>query len=369
VVVFTDLACPHCARARVALADLRARYPRAVRVAWRFLPGASHPDATLAAEAAREAHAQGGAALFGRFTDVLHGHLTRQGRPWLERYAADLGMDLPRFREALDRHAHAEALSRDRALAERLGIEGTPTLFVNGTRLEGAPRLEVLEALVERNLARARALAPARRYADAVHAPLPVPVELLPADAWERVHSVPIPPGSPSQGPSTAAVTLQVFSDYQCPYCSRVEPTLRALRARYGDRLRIVWRDHPLERHPDARPAAEAAREALAQGGQDAFWRYHDALFAHPEEEGALSREALERDAEAQALDLVRFRRALDERAHAAAVAADVEALASTGLRTGTPAFFVNGHFMAGARPESEFRARIDALLREVPRE
>jgi protein-disulfide isomerase len=366
VVVFSDLACPHCARGRVALGDVRARFPRAVRLVWRDLPGPSHPDALAAAEAAREARVQGGDALFWRFTDVLFAHPGRLGRPWLERYAADAGLDLARLRDALDRHTHAEEIAQDRALAERLGVEGTPTVFVNGTRVEGAARVDLLEALVERNLARSRSLAPSRRYADAVREPIPVPVELLALDAWERVHIVPIAPESPALGPAHAPVTLQVFSDYACPYCARVEPTLRALRERYGDRLRIVWRDHPLARHPEAMPAAEAAREARAQGGDALFWRYHDTLFAHQDEPQGLSREALERYALALDLDVARLRLALDAHTHAEAVRTDLEAMAATGLRTGTPAFFLNGHFFAGARPEAEFRARIDRLLRDL---
>ena len=140
-------------------------------------------------------------------------------------------------------------------------------------------------------------------------------------------------------------------------------PTLRALEESYGDRLRIVWRDFPLPFHANATQAAEAAREALAQRGAEGFWRFHDALFAHQDEDGALTLPMLEATARAQGLDAARMREALRDHRHLAAIRADVAAAQATGVRMGTPAFFVNGHFMSGARPLDDFRARIDGLL------
>lgn len=366
VVSFGDFQCPYCARGRVTLHDLRALYPDSVRVVWRDLPLDRHPDAPLAAEAAREAFAQGGDALFWRYHDALFAHPEGLDRAHLERYAEALGMDLSRFRHALDEHTHQPAVESDRAMADALHIASTPTFYVNGTEISGAQPIEVFEALVRLNVERARTLPPRGRYAAAVRAPLTVPNELLPPDAWERVHTVEIPSGAASRGDATAPVTIQIFSDFECPYCARVEPTLNTLREHYGERIRWVWRDFPLPRHRHAQLAAEAAREALAQRGSAAFWSYHDALFAHQSEAGGLERAALERYADAVGLDLPRFRHALDEHVHEAAVRADAEAAEATGVRMGTPAFFINGHFFSGARPLAEFQSRIDPLLRQT---
>ena len=84
----------------------------------------------------------------------------------------------------------------------------------------------------------------------------------------------------PQVGPDDALVTIVEFSDFQCPFCSRVEPTIQALRRRYGNDLRVVWRNGPLPFHDHAQLAAEAAMEAYAQRGHDGFWHFHDALFA-----------------------------------------------------------------------------------------
>lgn len=369
VVVFSDFQCPYCNRGRAVVADLRTMFPEAVRVVWRNLPLARHPDARPAAEAALEAWAQGGDALFWRFHDILFAHQSHLAREDLERYAEHAGLDLGRFRRALDEGTHASAIDADLALAERLHVDGTPAFFVNGTPIVGARPIEAFEEVVRGIFERA---AQARNsptfYADMVRDPLPSPERpgrsARRSDDWATVHDLAIPAGAPSRGATDAPIVVQVFSDFQCPYCARVEPTLESLRAHYRERLRVVWRDFPLPRHPDAMPAAEAAREALAQRGDEGFWRYHDAIFAHQGDEDGLARAALERYARAQGLDLARFRQALDDHRHLAAIRADMAAATATGVQLATPAFFINGHFMSGAQPLTEFIARIDSLGR-----
>ncbi len=362
VVVFSDFQCPYCNRGRHTLYDLRAALPDDVRVVWKNLPLARHADAPAAAEAALEVFAQGGEAAFWRYHDLLFSHQDHLARADLERHAEALGgVDMARFRRALDEGTHTAAVEADVALAQRLGVDGTPAFFVNGTPVIGARPLAVFESIAREVMAQARARGVTRSfYADMVRDPV-APPEREERSGWAEAHNVPVPDGAPSLGPASAPVVMQVFSDFQCPYCARVEPTLAALRDHYGDRLRVVWRDFPLPGHEHAMPAAEAAREVRAQRGAEAFWRYHDALFAH---RGELSRETLEALAAPLGVDLAQLRAALDDHRHVAAIRADMEAIQATGVRFGTPAFFVNGHFLSGARPAAEFRARIDALLR-----
>ena len=85
---------------------------------------------------------------------------------------------------------------------------------------------------------------------------------------------------APSRGEHGAQVTIVEFSDFQCPYCSRVEPTLKQIREKYGDKVRLVWKNEPLPFHPRAEPAAEVALEARAEKGDKGFWDVHDKLFA-----------------------------------------------------------------------------------------
>ena len=81
-------------------------------------------------------------------------------------------------------------------------------------------------------------------------------------------------------GKRDAPVTIVQYSDFQCPYCSRVEPTMDQVKSTYGpDKVRIVWKNYPLPFHQNAKPAAEAAQGVFALGGNDAFWKWHDTDF------------------------------------------------------------------------------------------
>ena len=136
--------------------------------------------------------------------------------------------------------------------------------------------------------------------------------------------------------PAAPPVTVIEFSDFECPACGHAEPLVQALRRRYGGRLHVVWKNLPLDFHPHAHLAAEAA---LAAGAQGRFWEMHDRLFTHQRH---LDRADLEADAAALRLDLSRFRRALDTHQFAAAVDADTALATRLGVNA-TPTFFVDG--------------------------
>lgn len=163
--------------------------------------------------------------------------------------------------------------------------------------------------------------------------------------------------GAPSKGPAQAPVTIVEFSDFHCPFCQRVLPTLAQLETRYGDRLRIVFRDFPIDSlHPGARKGHEAARCAAEQGK---FWAYHDKLFAGP---ANASLELFQDFAKQVGLDLAAFTRCYDSGKHQAAVDNDIEDGKRAGV-TGTPAFFINGRLLSGAQPLDAFARIIDDEL------
>lgn len=146
--------------------------------------------------------------------------------------------------------------------------------------------------------------------------------------------------GGNVRGPSDAPVTLVEFADYQCPYCSKVVPVLQAAEKEYGNRLKVVFKDFPLPMHKDAEKAAEGARCA---GEQGKYWEYHDLLFSSHEVD-VLS---LKNHAGELKLDQAKFDACLDSGAEAAAVKKDQAEGMRLGL-TGTPSFFINGHFISG---------------------
>ena len=110
------------------------------------------------------------------------------------------------------------------------------------------------------------------RYLESLKAKTPVRINLDPPR--QRIANS----DSPARGPANAPIEMIEFSDFQCPFCLRADPTVRQVMATYGDRIRLVYRHYPLPNHPNARPAAEASACA---GEQGKFWAYHDRLFTN----------------------------------------------------------------------------------------
>ncbi|MDP3278324.1 MAG: thioredoxin domain-containing protein [Deltaproteobacteria bacterium] len=384
VVVFSDFECPFCARVEPALATLRERYGRDIRFVWKHMPLPFHQKAGPASEATQEAFAQQSHAGFWRFHDRLFVENRPADileRPSLERIAQELGLNMARFRAALDNHTHNATIEADKTLATAIAANGTPHFFINGHRLVGAQPVDRFAAVVDTALAEARAKVAsgtprARVYQELTSSganapvyqnnPTPAPGAAAQPEAPNPNRVYTIRPGtrSPFRGGATARVVIEHFSDYQCPFCTRVNPALEEIARTYGDRVKIVWRDYPLPFHSGAMPAAMAAREAHAQQGNAGYWRFHDALFTGQSELGGEGARAfLERTAQAQGLNMERFRAALDNNTHQQAIRDDMAALDASGAEAGTPASFINGRFISGAQPFAEFQRVIDQVL------
>jgi protein-disulfide isomerase len=162
--------------------------------------------------------------------------------------------------------------------------------------------------------------------------------------------------GRPEKGGKNAPVTIIEFSDYECPFCKRAEGVVDQVMSTYGDKVKVVFRDFPLPFHANARPAAEAANCANAQGK---FWEYHGKLFAN---QSALTPDKLNGYATEVGLDGSKFSECLAQKPHAAAIDKDIEDGQKVGV-SGTPAFFVNGRMLSGAQPFEKFKELIDEEL------
>ena len=161
----------------------------------------------------------------------------------------------------------------------------------------------------------------------------------------------------PSLGSSSAPVTIVEFSDFQCPFCRSVAPTLKQVREKYGDKVRVVWKDFPLTQiHPDAFKAAEAAHCA---GDQGKFWEYHDRLFANQQ---ALQPDSLKSYASALGLDTAAFNSCLDSSKHGPRVSEGVAQGTRLGVNS-TPTLYINGRMISGAQPLETFSILIDEEL------
>lgn len=171
-----------------------------------------------------------------------------------------------------------------------------------------------------------------------------------------KVARVEVAATGPSKGPADAKVTIVEFSDFECPFCSRVNPAIAQVMKEYEGKVRVVFRHFPLPMHPNAPKAAEAS---LCADDQGKFWEMHDALFANQQ---ALSVPDLKDYAKTIGLDQAKFDACLDSGSKAEQVAKDMSEGEAAGV-TGTPAFFVNGRMLAGALPFEEFKKVIDAEL------
>ena len=168
--------------------------------------------------------------------------------------------------------------------------------------------------------------------------------------------------GAPVRGASDARVTVVEFSDFECPFCKRANGTMASLLEKYSGKIKLVYRDFPLETiHPLARGAAEAARCAR-DGGK--FWEYHDVLFA---ESPKLAREDLKRYAVQVGLDAGKFDACLASGVNSAGVQSDIDEGQRLGI-TATPVFFINGRSVKGAQPAETFARVIDDELTRTAR-
>jgi len=161
---------------------------------------------------------------------------------------------------------------------------------------------------------------------------------------------------SPTRGPANAPIQIVEFSDFQCPFCQRVGPSLKQVFDTYGDRVHLTYREYPLPNHPNAKGASEAGLCANEQGK---FWPFHDRLFANQQRLGVSD---LKQHAADLGLDAARFNACVDSHKYTEYVEADMDAGNEAGVN-GTPAFFINGRLISGAQPFEEFKKIIDDEL------
>ncbi|HCF61817.1 MAG TPA: hypothetical protein DFS52_27950, partial [Myxococcales bacterium] len=198
-------------------------------------------------------------------------------------------------------------------------------------------------------------VAPQAKPAAKADAPKPAPRGTEDPNA---VYKIPVA-NSPSTGPATAKVTVVEVTDFQCPYCSRANTTMKQVKETYGDDVRIVVKQNPLSFHQHAHLAAQAALAAHEQGK---YWEMHHKLFENTK---ALERPSLEKYAQELGLDLGRFKAALDSQKHKDQIDAEQRMAVSLGAG-GTPSFFINGRKVVGAQPLERFKQVIDEELKKA---
>ncbi len=330
ILVFSDFACTTCTGLEPALKALRDEFPTDVQFVFKHNPDPTNERALLAHEAAVEAGRQG---KFWEMHDLLAANPGTLEPAQLTAHASALKLDEKAFSEALRARTHRGTVARDVLEAKALGTTGTLTLFINGRRGNGVPPPAVLNTLVKNLLAGGDGSGPA---------PLsPTALDLT---------------GAPIRGAVDAPVTIVEFSDFQCGFCFRVNPTLTQLLERYQGKVRLLFKHSPIEGHTAA-PLAHRAAFAAQQQGK--FWEMHDRIFAN---QRAMDREALLAHAGALGLDRAKFVADLDGPQSKAALDRDQAEAGKVGV-DGTPTFFIDGVPLVGAQPLETFAAAIDKAL------
>ncbi|MCA9646160.1 MAG: thioredoxin domain-containing protein, partial [Myxococcales bacterium] len=360
---FSDFQCPFCARVQPTLHQLMDEYgPKKLRVVYKHKPLPFHKDALPAALVSQAVLTQLGDAAFFEFAARLYREQRQLDSDSLVMRAAEAGLDPRILKRLLESEEPQRQVDADMALADKIGVSGTPAFRINGVTLSGAQSIERFREVIDAELIATRGLgvADTQVYAKRVtanyEAPKPRPQRAEPED--KTVWKVPVGT-SPTLGPKDALVTIVVFSDFQCPFCKRVEPTLDRIRKQYGDDVRMVFKHHPLPFHARAEPAANLAVEAYKQKGNKGFWLVHDLLF---ESQPQLADDDLLGIAKQAGLNPVRAKQAITKSLHKKSIEADQD-LADDVHARGTPHFFVNGRRVSGAQPFESFEKVIDERI------
>ena len=162
---------------------------------------------------------------------------------------------------------------------------------------------------------------------------------------------VPVNDRDPVWGPADAPVTMVIYSDFDCPFCGKYAQTVAGVKNKFGDLVRVVFKQFPLPFHPEARPKAMLALAAHAQGH---FWPMHDVLF----EGESFTQQEFNAWAAKVGIDMDRVVRELGEEKYDGHIDADMAEARSLGIN-GTPSTFVNGVTQVGAVPAAMLEEQV----------
>ena len=368
IVEFSDFQCPFCSRVEPTLADILKAYPDDVRVVWRNEPLPFHPNAMPAAEAACAAADQG---KFWEVHDLMYKNQQQLSPDSYKKWAQEAGVNMDKWQKSVDSHACKDKIEADAKYAGSIGANGTPNFFIDGRQLVGAQPVAAFKTIIDEELKHADDLLKKGIKQDKLYeaevddniknapkAPATPPGGAPPPGDNNPIDIKPLLANAPMRGAPTAPVTIVMFSDFQCPFCGRAEPTVKQIEDDYKGQVNVVWKNQPLPMHPNAMPAAKAAYAAYKQGK---FWEMHDKLFSN---QGALSPATYDKYAQELGLNMDKFHADIANPATEVAIKSDSEQGTKAGA-SGTPTFFIDGHKVVGAVPIDQFKSVIDAELKQ----
>ncbi|HSH02683.1 MAG TPA: thioredoxin domain-containing protein [Anaerolineae bacterium] len=364
---YSDYQCPYCSRffeQTLPAIDTNYIAEDDVFFIYKDFPLESiHPQARMAAVAARCVGEYGGATAYWEMHDILFARMrdwSNAGvRDMLVSYAGEIGVDEGVVGSCIDEGRYNQEVSQDLQAGSALGVRGTPAFFINGSLLSGAQPIGAFDVAISRAKEGQPAVAaapPATNNSTAgstVQQPIVVPTPVPVTDDYAA-----------AIGDPNAPVTIVEYTDYQCPFCARhsaeTYPSILSDMIETG-RVYYMLKDLPLDNiHPQARTAAVAARCA---GEQEAYWEMHDELFARQGEWAGKNSEELNEVLGKLATDIeldeASFDACLVSGKYDQAVQDNVREAQQLGVSS-TPSFFVDGYPLNGARPYSNFVTIVD---------
>jgi protein-disulfide isomerase len=324
VVEYAGFDCKPCAEVSGLLAKL-AMKDLAIQILFKHAPG--NPEALLAHEAALAAGQQG---KFWEMHDRIFAGSVSSYAGILD-LAKALDLDMKRFQTAIDEREFRARIMSDMTEARGIGVQITPTLFINGTKLEG---IDQIRSFVN------QALNPPAQTPD-------------PA----KTHEFDLE-GSPSTGPADAPVVIVEFSDFRCGFCGDHSRNVDQLVASYPGKIRRIFKHFPIQVNEEGALPHNGSMAAMNQGK---FWEMYRALMNHP----LKNADDLFSRAVAIGLDMKRFQEDLGGGRSHPIVLRDIREGDKIGIRM-TPTSFINGKPLGGRQSLESLKARVDEILGAV---
>ena len=387
IIEISDFQCPFCSRAYTTLEDLRKQYPNDLRVVFVNQPLPFHQNAKPSAIAAIAAHKQG---KFWEMYSKLFPNQQGLSDENYKKWAQEIGLDMKKFEADLKDPEVAKTVERDMAVATALGVRGTPGFFINGVNVSGAQPIENFKKIIDEQITKANdeigkgAKAGPELVEKLTRVNNPALADNMikwvfkgeqppanaapPAEAGKpnqpppddkQVWKVVLRGDEPVKGKADAPITIVEYTDFQCPFCSKVVPALDETLKAYPDKVKLVFKNYPLSFHQNAMPAAEAAQCAKEQGK---FWEVEEKYFAN---QGELDAAGLAKHAKDAGVNMGKWEECMKNHKHKSVVEADMAAAEKIQV-TGTPSVFVQGRKMVAGRAPEDFKRVVDEELKKA---
>jgi len=365
IINFSDFQCPFSKKSIDHIDKLMKTYDGKIRYVFKHFPLPFHKMAKPASLAAIAAEKQG---KFWEYYNILYSNMKEISDENLILWAEKTGLDKEKFLSDRNSNDAANTLKLDTSTGSRFGVRGTPTIFINGRRIVGANN-NIIDSVVREEIAKGeklRAKGVKNIYAELTKNGLVkyTPPKRKPRNIPKDIYKIEFPDTAPILGNENADITIVVFNDYECHFCSRLHSTLEEIRNEYGDTVRVVYINLPLRFHKKAVSAALAVFAAERQGK---FQEMNDLLFKKQNEwkKADNFKEWVEKEAGNIGLNLQKFNTDITDPGLIKLIETDKKFANKLGVR-GTPASFINGRYLSGALPLDSFKEVIVEELQRV---